>query len=91
MKQSYRINLVTFPGGYKLTMGDVTANTLTSLRQHGGFPPRPNKEEVHSYLPPSNVLVAFGVVLVAPRSGLCVIVYARVASPLAKPVSTQSL
>ena len=35
-------------------------------------------------------LVAFGVVLVAPRSGLCALVCVRVASPLAKPASTQS-
>ena len=34
--------------------------------------------------------VVFGVVLVAPLTGWCVIVDIRVASPLAKPASTQS-
>ena len=41
-------------------------------------------------LRPVTFLVAFGVVLVAPRTGWCVIVDVRVASPLAKPASTQS-
>ena len=39
---------------------------------------------------PVTFLVAFGIVLVASRSGLCALVYVRVASPLAKPTSTQS-
>ena len=43
-----------------------------------------------SYLPPCNFLVVFGIVLVAPRTGWCVIVDVRVASPLAKPASSQS-
>ena len=43
-----------------------------------------------SYLPPCNVLVAFGVVLVAPPIGWCVIVDVRIASSSAKSPSTQS-
>ena len=39
---------------------------------------------------PVMFLVAFGVVSVALHSGLCALVYVRVASPLAKPASTQS-
>ena len=43
-----------------------------------------------SYLPSGNVFVAFGGVLVAPRIGWYVIVDVRVASPSAKPASSQS-
>ena len=39
---------------------------------------------------PATCLVAFVVVLVAPRSGGYVLVYVRVASPLAQAASTQS-
>ena len=39
---------------------------------------------------PVAFLVTFGVVLAAPRTGWCVIVDVRVASPLAKPASSQS-
>ena len=38
---------------------------------------------------PVTFLVAFGIVLVALRTGWCVIVDVRVASPLAKSASTQ--
>ena len=39
---------------------------------------------------PVTFLVAFGVVLVAPGTGWCVIVDVRVTSPLAKLASSQS-
>ena len=39
---------------------------------------------------PVMILVEFGAVSVAPRSELCALVNVRVASPLAKPASTQS-
>ena len=39
---------------------------------------------------PVTFMVAFGVVLVTPRTGWYVIVDVRVASPLAKPASSQS-
>ena len=39
---------------------------------------------------PVTILVVFCAVLVAPRSGLCALVYVLVTSPLAKPASTQS-
>ena len=40
---------------------------------YGTLKHRQRRKKVHSYLPPSNVLVAFGVVLVAPSSELCAI------------------
>ena len=39
---------------------------------------------------PVTILVVYGAVSVAPRSGLCAVVYVLVASPLPKPASTQS-
>ena len=39
---------------------------------------------------PVTFLVAFAVVLVALRTGWCVIVYVRVTSPLGNPTSKQS-
>ena len=44
-----------------------------------------NQRRITPILRQVTFLVAFGVVLVAPRSGLCAIVYVRVASPLANP------
>ena len=69
---------------------DVSAsrNSTGAATGHGT---KPKRKKVHSYLLSFDFLVAFGVVLVAPRSELCAIVYVRVASPLAQAASTQSL
>ena len=61
----------------------VIALVFSSLSKEG-------YKKYGSYLPPCNVLVAFGVVLVTPPIGWCVIIDVRIASSSAKSPSTQS-
>ena len=48
------------------------------------------RKKVQSYLPQYDFLVVFGAVSVSPHNEGHVLVYVQVASPLAKPASTQS-
>ena len=57
----------------------------TRVRHHNQ-----RRKKVHSYLPPLNVFGGIWHIFGGTAKSKCVIVFVRVASPLAKPASTQS-